>query len=409
VPTELIPSLKDSKVLSFAKFYGSLSRVGNIDIGPYQINNIYVVGGGFPYGTLGGYQLSTQQYSPTLKPELTTELEFGTELAFFNNRIDFNFAYYNQHDRNQTLPVGISAATGYTTSLTNIGETQTQGYEFSLTADVLTQAQNKVGLRLGGNLSINNSKVISLAPGVNSLQLPGAGGNIYAVVGKPFPMLEGTDFVRDPKGNIVVDATTGYPTTDNSKLTEFGRTSPKYNLGLNAMISYKFVSLSAIAEYRGGDVLLNNIGQTLTFAGSSALSASAGRMPFVYPNSVIQTAPGVYVKNTNVNVQNGNYGFWQTSAYTNTDYPFVTSGAFWKIREMDLAFNLNQFVKNSKAIKGLTVSLTGRNLWMFLPKTNQFTDPEFSNAGANSNARGVNDNGQLPGTRIFGADVKVTF
>jgi hypothetical protein len=409
IPTELIPSLKDNKYLSFAKFYGSLSRVGNIDIDPYQINNIYGVAGGFPFGTLGGYSLSATQYSPTLKPELTTELEFGTELAFFNNRLDFNFSYYNQHDRNQTVPVGISAATGYTTSLTNIGETQTQGYEFQLTGDVLTQAQNKVGLRLGGNLSINNSKVISLAPGVNSLQLPGGSGNIFAVVGKPFPLLEGTDFVRDPQGRVVVDPNTGYPSTDNTKLAEFGRTSPKYNLGLNATVSYKFVSLSVVAEYRGGDVILNNIGSTLTFAGSGAQSASAGRQSFVYPNSVIQTAPGVYTKNTNVNVQNGNYGFWQQSAYSNTDYPFVSSGAFWKIREADLSFNLNQFVKNSKYIKGLTFSLTGRNLWMFLPKTNLYTDPEFSNAGAESNARGVNDNGQLPGTRVFGGDLKVTF
>src|SRR6201999_747995 len=59
IPTQLFSSLKDNKILSYAKFYGSLSRVGNIDIAPYQINNIYTVGTGFPFGTLGGYQLST--------------------------------------------------------------------------------------------------------------------------------------------------------------------------------------------------------------------------------------------------------------------------------------------------------------------------------------------------------------
>lgn len=114
-------------------------------------------------------------------------------------------------------------------------------------------------------------------------------------------------------------------------------------------------------------------------------------------------------KNTNVNVQNGNYGFWQGSAFSSTQSPFVTSGAFWKIREISLAFNLNQFVNKSGFIKGATFALTGRNLWMFLPKSNMYTDPEFSNAGANSNTRGVNDDGQLPGTRVFGGDLKVTF
>jgi TonB-linked SusC/RagA family outer membrane protein len=405
IPTEVIPALKDNKILNYAKLYGSLSRVGNIDIDPYQILNTYSVGSGFPYGTLGGYQLNTTEYS-TLKPELTTELELGTELQFFSSRLDVNFTYYNQHDRNQTVPIAISSATGYTSQLTNIGETQSKGYEIQVTGDILTQAQNKVGVRVGGNLSINESKVISLAPGVNSFSL---GNNQYAVVGKPFPMLEGTDFVRSPSGQVVVDPVTGYPSTDNTKLKQFGRTTPKYNVGVNAAVSYKFMTLSGIAEYRGGDVILNNIGSTLTFSGASFESGEAGRQPFVYPNSVIQTSPGVYTKNTNTNVQNGNYGFWQGSAYSSTQSPFVTSGAFWKIREISLAFNLNQFIAKTGFIKGATFALTGRNLWMFLPKSNMFTDPEFSNAGANSNTRGVNDDGQLPGTRIFGGDLKVTF
>ena len=406
IPTDAIPALKDNKILNYAKIYGSLSRVGNIDIDPYQINNIYTVGRGFPFTSGGGYVLGTELYSPTLKPELTTELELGTEMAFFNSRLDVNFTYYNQHDRNQTVPINISSATGYQTSLTNIGETQSKGYEIQVAGDILTQAQNKVGWRVGGNLSINESKVISLLPGVNSLDL---GLNNYAVVGKPFPMLEGTDFVRDPQGHVVVDPNTGYPSTDNTKLTEFGRTTPKYNVGVNTTVSYKFISLTAVAEYRGGDVVLNNIGNTLTFTGASYLSAEAGRQPFVYPNSVIQTSPGVYVKNTNVNVQNGNYGFWQQSAFSGTDAPFVTSGAFWKLREVDLAFNLNQFVKNNKYIKGVTFALTGRNLFMWLPKSNLYTDPEFSDATPNSNTRGTNSDAQLPGTRVFGADLKVTF
>ena len=410
IPTDLIPALKDNKILNYMKLYGSLSRVGEINIGPYQINNTFNVAGGFPYTfnglSIGGYQLNSELYSPSLKPELTTEFEVGTELAFFNNRLNATATYYNQHDRDQTVPISISSATGYTSSLTNIGETQSQGYEFSVTGDVLTQAQNKVGLRLGGNLAINNSKVISLSPGVTSVSL---GNDQYAVVGKPFPLLEGTDFVRSPSGQVVVDATTGYPSTNETTLDQFGRTTPKYTLGLNSTVSYKFVSFEVVAEYRGGDVLYNSIGQTLTFSGASYLSAEAGRVPFIYPNSVIQTASGAYVQNTNVNVQNGNYGFWQQSAFSNTTSPFVTSGAFWKIREANLSFNLTQFINHTGFIKTLNFALTGRNLFIFLPKSNMYTDPEFSNETYNSSLRGVNDDAELPGTRVFGADLKVTF
>ena len=43
------------------------------------------------------------------------------------------------------------------------------------------------------------------------------------------------------------------------------------------------------------------------------------------------------------------------------------------------------FTKN--AIKGAKFTLSGRNLFMFLPKTNEWTDPEFSNT--TGNAQGV--------------------
>ncbi|MGZ3810449.1 MAG: SusC/RagA family TonB-linked outer membrane protein, partial [Mucilaginibacter sp.] len=409
IPTDAIPILKDNKVLSYWKLYGSVSRVGNIDVQPYEIYNVYGLTPGFPFGSLGGLSAGVQNFSPTLKPELTTEVEFGTELQFFSGRLDLNLTHYDQHVKNQTVNIGTSITTGYSSSLLNIGETESKGNEIQVTGDILTQAQNKVGVRLGANLSINDSKVISLLPGVNSLQLPGANGMEYAVVGQPFPILKGTDFVRDPAGHVVVSQLTGYPIKNSSSLATFGRTTPKYNLGLTGQVSYKFISLSAVAEYRGGAVIYNGIGQTLTFAGSSYQSASAGRQPFVYPNSVIQTSPGVYVTNTNINTQNGNYGFWQASPYNNTNSPFVTSADFWKLRELNLTFNLNQFIKQTKFMKGLSFALTGRNLFVWVPKNNQWGDPEFADVSPTTNTRGVNGNGQLPGTRVFGANLKVTF
>jgi len=405
IPTDAIPGLSGNKILNYVKLYGSFSRVGNINIGPYQIYNTYGVTNGFPYGSLGGLSAGTENFSPTLKPELTTEVEFGAELQFLNSRLSLDATYYDSHDKNQTVGINTSVSTGYSSSLLNIGETESSGYELQLTGQVLTQAQNKFGWTVKGNLSINNSKVISLLPGVPSLSL---GNNQFAVVGQPFPLLEGTDFVRDPQGHVVVDPVTGYPSQAQA-LTTFGRTTPKYNLGLSTIFTYKFISLTGVAEYRGGDVLFNGLGGTLTFTGASAQSASAGRERFIYPGSVLQTSPGVYVPNTSVVVANGNYGFWQQSVWSGTASPFVSSGAFWKIREIDLAFNLDKFVKNNKFIKGLTVSLTGRNLFLWTPKSNPWDDPEFSNAGPNSNLRGVNNDGQTPETRIYGGSFKLTF
>jgi TonB-linked SusC/RagA family outer membrane protein len=411
IPTDLISALKDNKILNYAKLYGSFSRVGNIDIQPYQIQNVYTLTPGFPYGSLGGLTAGTENFSPTLKPELTTEVEVGAELQFFNSRLSVNATYYDQHVKNQTVGIGTSIATGYSSSLLNIGETESKGQELQVTGQILTQAQNKVGWTLGVNFSNNNSKVISLLPGITTLQLA-PGSMEYAVVGQAFPLLEGTDFQRSPSGQVVVNAENGYPSAAQG-LTTYGRTTPQYDLGLTTSVSYKFVSISAVAEYRGGDVTYNGIGGTLDFTGSGYTSTQAGRQVFVYPNSVINTAPigspPVYVKNTNVNVLNGNYGFWQGSAYASVDYPYVSSGAFWKLREVNITFNLDKFVKQSKFIKGASVALTGRNLFIWVPKNNPWTDPEFSDSDPSSNLRGVNDIRETPGTRVFGGSLKLTF
>ena len=408
IPTDAFAALKDNKVLSFAKVYGSVSQVGNINIGAYQIFNNYNLAPGFPYSSLGGLTASTTNFSAGLKPELTREIEVGTELGFFNNRLYLSYAHYTQKDKNQTVYIGTSITTGYGSSLVNIGETQSVGNELQVKGDILTQAANKVGFSLEVNYSQNESKVLSLLPGVSQLSL---GNNVFAIVGQPFPMLKGTDFQRDGQGRVVVSATTGYPIQNSSGNVNFGRTTPEYDISVRPTVSYKFVSLSALAEYRGGYVVNNGIGGTLTFAGSSELSASAGRQPFIYPNSVIQTAPGVYTPNTNVNVANGNYGFWQSSSFSGTTSPFVSSGAFWKLREVNLTFKLDQFINKTKFVKGASFSLTGRNLFVWVPKSNPWTDPEFSNQtpGGNQNTPGTNNANELPGTRIFGAALKLTF
>jgi len=406
VPTDALSFLKNNKVIDFWKIYGSYSRVGQIDIQPYQINNINVLTPGFPYGSLGGLSSSTENYSPTLKPELTTEVEIGTDLGFFNDRLNIDFDVYDQRDKNQTVTINTSIATGYNQSLLNIGETESKGVELQVSGDILTKQNNNVLLRISPNFSINESKVLSLLPGVGQLSL---GSNTYAVVGQPFPLLKGTDFLRDPKGRVIIDPNSGYPAGNNPDLVTFGRTTPKYDFGTTFTVAYKFVTLTGTFEYRGGDVIYNNTGQSLLFTGSSALSAEAGRERFVYPNSVIQTGANTFVPNTNVLTRDGNYAFWEGSIFSSTMSPFVTSGAFWKLRELNLNFDLTQFINKTHFIKGLNFALTGRNLFMWLPKSNMYTDPEFSNVNAFTNTRGTNDDSITPGTRIFGADLKVTF
>lgn len=404
--SDAIPALKDNKYISYFKLRGSFTKVGDVNISPYSLDNTYNVTSGFPYGTTGGLSLSTTLNNASLKPEFTKELEFGGDLGFLNNRINASVTYYDSKTTNQTIAITTPPETGYSNTLVNVGEVQNTGLETKLDVQVLTKQQNKVGLDLAGNFTIQNSKVVSLTQGLNSITLGGyTNAVIAAVVGKPYPVLLGTDLNRNAQGQVIVDPNTGNPSLNNN-LTDLGRTTPKYLLGLTQTVSYKFITLSLTSEFRTGNVIYNQGLLQATAAGSSALSASSGRQQFVFPNSVIPNGNGGYTKNTNVLTSDGGINFFDSGAYYTAASTYVTSGAFWKLREADLAFDVSSFVRKSKVIKHATISLIGRNLLMLRPKSNNWTDPEF--AGTAGNAVGFSNN-QLPPTRLLGANLNITF
>jgi TonB-linked SusC/RagA family outer membrane protein len=412
--TEAIPALKNNKFLSYAKIRASYSKVGDINTPPYTIYNTFGSPAGFPYGNLGGLALSTTLNNPNLKPEFTKELEFGADVAFFDNRINASVTYYKSNTTNQTLPVTTSPTTGYLNAQINIGEVENRGLETKLDLQVLTKQQNGFGLDLAGNFTIQDSKVISLTAGLPSLTLTqittGTGAaNISAVVGKPFPQLLGTDLLRDASGHPIVDGVSGNPSLANG-FVDLGRTTPKYLLGFTQTASYKFITLSVTEEYRTGNVIWNGGLITSTASGASALSASSGRQRFVFPNSVVNTAaPGatpVYVKNTNITTKDGDINFFDAAAFYSAASTYTVSAAFWKVREADLSFDITSFVKKSKVIKRASFSLIGRNLFMFRPKSNTWSDPEFSSTTGNSVGY---ETQQLPPSRFFGANLSVTF
>ena len=158
---------------------------------------------------------------------------------------------------------------------------------------------------------------------------------------------------------------------------------------------------------------MNEIAANLDFEGLSEHSAQNGHQRFIFPNSVV-LVNGKYVDNTSIAVSNGGNiggaGFWPSSVYgTNVGSPYVVSAAFWKLREVSLTYDFPASVLNSaKFIKKLSLGLVGRNLIMLRPKSNQYTDPEFSSSGTD-NAVGRTNENQTPPTRLFGANITITF
>jgi TonB-linked SusC/RagA family outer membrane protein len=402
--SEAIDAVKSSKVISYLKLRGSYAKSGNVNLGVYQLESTFANGAGFPYGTLPGYTADNVALNPDIKPEFVNSKEIGLELGFLKNRINLEVSAYRQKNTNQVIDVQTSSATGYTATKVNAAAFTNEGLEFDLRLTPLVKFRNGINIDFKGNFSINDSKVNSLYQGLSELS---PGNANYAIIGMPAYVFKLTDYLRDAEGHVIVDAVTGLPSLDPVPKV-FGRTLPKYILGLNPSISWKGLTATATGEYRGGNQVFNGIGPNLDFTGISKRSATNGRRRFVMPNSVYWDG-SKYVPNTSVSTNSGGYGFWETGAYnTNINSNYLCSAAFWKIREIAITWEIpSKVVAHTKIIKRAVVGFVGRNLFTWLPKSNEWTDPEFSNGTGNT--QGVNNINNTPPIRTFGGTLTLTF
>ncbi|MEI8113363.1 MAG: SusC/RagA family TonB-linked outer membrane protein [Bacteroidia bacterium] len=413
VLSEMFPSLISNPVLSFLKIRGGYSQTGQISLDNwYGTLPSFPAAAGFPYGSTAGFSYSTTLSNPLLKPEKTNEMEIGAEFSFLKNKIHLETNAYKSNTMDQTIPATISAATGFYSALINAGELENRGIEADLKFTPILDL-GKVVWNASINFAYMESKVISILPGLNEIPIPNSDGTTayvsYAVVGQQFPAIKVTDVKRTPAGNMIVDAVTGLPTKEPA-IQQVGHGNPNTILGLSTDVAYQGFRLSAVVEYRGGNMIYNGVGNALDFTGVSEHSAQNGRQPFIIPGSVIETSPGVYTPNTTALVTNASRPLWVNSDYHNTQRAYVTSAAFWKLREVALTYDVPvQNLFGGKVIKMAQVGLIGRNLLMLRPKSNVWTDPEFNNSSSSSNAVGFTTEDQTPPTRLYGFSVKLTF
>lgn len=407
VISDAIPAVKNISFLSYAKLTAGWAKVGQVTVGPYSLEPVYLPAGGFPYGSVPGFSIGNNLPDPGLKPEFTQNLEFSGDFRFLKDRFNFGVTYYKQNSTNQTVQIATSSATGYTNATVNSGEIENSGIELEAGGTFLEMPN---GLVIGGsaNFAIRNTKVVSLYQGLDEINL---GNNIFAKVGSQYPIVKVDTYKKDNQGRVIVDPETGYPLDNTVGLVSGGQTEPKYSLGLSPYVKFKGISLNITAEYRAGNVVWNGAGESMTFTGVAKITDTYARERFVFPNSVTETVnsdgSSTYTPNTSIAVEDGGLGFWDNH-FDAISENYVTSAAFWKIREVSLSYGIpSSWLSKTKVVKKASVSLVGRNLLTILPKSNLYTDPEF-NVGT-GNAVGFINIGITPPTRTYGLNIDLTF
>jgi len=400
--TQSIEALKGNDILSYAKLRASWARVGS-NTDPYNLIPTFAVGNGFPYGTLAGYGVSNTTPDPMLQPEFTNSFEAGAELNFFKDKFGLDVTYYNTKTSNQIATFSTAASTGYTGATLNGGVVTNKGIEIALRG---APFKNSRGFGWSFNISYthNTSNVESLYGGLSQLPL-GSGDPVpTAYVNQPFPVLVGTAFLRDPQGRVIVGAN-GNPQKDPT-LRILGQVNPKDIIGLSNTFTFKQFSLTTVFDYRTGNSIYSGTKNTLIFTGSTPITTEYNRETFVYPNSVIQTSPGVYAPNTTLKTSDGGFDFWY-GVYNSVAENSIVDAAFLKLREVSLTYDLPQSVLRKTPFGRASFSIVGSNILLWTPKSNIFIDPE-ANIFGTSNSQG-REFANIPSTRTFGFNLSLTF
>ncbi len=418
VLSDAVPAIKNSSFISYAKLRGSISKSANVNLGTYALEATYSQSGGFPYGGLGGFSANNIKPDEGIQPEFVNSKEAGIELGFLNNRINLEATYFNQNNTNQILQVQQSSATGYPNRLANTADFVNSGVELDLRLTPLVKLGNG-SFDFSVNATYNDNKIKSLFPGINELVIGGTSNFTqraasspdafnYAIVGMPAFVFKLSDYDRDPQGRVIVDAVSGNPSLSDSLVT-MGRSLPLWIVGLNPSYSWKGLTVSMTWDYRGGHNAYHGIGSDMDFTGISERSARFGRKRFVFPNSVYYDG-SKYVPNENIQVASAGVNFYTSGALNSgvaTNY--FSSAASWKLRELAITYNLPMaWIGNGKVIKRVTIGAVARNLFVFLPKSNQWTDPEF-NYSTTGNTYGINSVFSSPPSRLFGGTIVLTF
>ena len=414
--TELLP--RDIRnIFSFGKLRLAYGKTGN-DAPVYVINPYYVKASAsttfssnsFPLGGLNAYTLSNRLGNNNLSPEITTEYEIGANVAFYNGRINIDFAYYDRKSDGQIFPLNMDPATGYTSQYMNLGQIGNKGVE--LLVGLTPIDINGFKWKLNWNYTKNNNKVISLPEELGGeTSLSGLSSNyLVAEVGKPIGFK--TYRAKTTKdGQIIVNSKTGLP-QPTDKMEYIGKMDYDYEMGLLNNFSYKGLSVGFDFDFRKGGLMFSRTKDINYFVGNAIQTIYNERNPFIIPNSVIEVRDNKdnvsYVENT-VPISVADQGEYWANGATDMDAGFLIDKSFIKLRSANITYNIpNKWLRKINFLTGVQFSFYGNNLFVWTPKSNTFIDPEVSTNGNDLEGK-FGEFSANPSTRKFGFNLKLKF
>lgn len=392
--------------ISFAKLRASYAVVGK-DASAYSVGRYFGVASNFPFGGVAGYGFATSAGDKNLKPEFSTNMEFGADLKFLNNRLGVDVAYYQNQLDDMILSVPVSNASGASRYTTNAGSMKSTGVEllvygepvrtkdfswytainWSTTEGTIEEISADIGEEL---------EVMSLRNVTSKYVVGGKIGDLYGI---PFNRVGG-----GLDGALILDSTDGLPRLNRDTSVLMGNAFPDWIANWTNEFTYKGIGLSFLWEWKKGGKAID-VGRTYSI-GNGQLEETNRRYESVVFDGVIEDADGNYVENT-IEAELHPTNFYRNStSYRYAPEVYLQDASWIRLRSLSLSYSLPQKVLAKTAFKNIKFTLTGNNLFLNTPFKG--FDPELNYFGATSNIYGYTGL-RTPSTRSYMMRVNLTF
>ena len=273
-----------------------------------------------------------QAYNAHLTWEKTTTWNAGLDLAFLNNRIEFNVDWYYRKTTDLINTVFVAAGSNFRNKVTsNIGSLHNTGFEFMTTVRPI---QNKDWRwDVSYNFTYNHNEIDELIDGVSDDYfvetgggLTGTGGNIQAhTVGKPISSFHVYQQVYDQNGNPIPNTfvdRNGNGYLDSGDRYYYYKPAADVLMGLSSKLQYKQWDLGFSMRASLGNYLFNS-------AASGSSNVGAGS---VYTNGNLSNQRVTSVERGFTNVSQQQYA---------SDY-FVENASFLKMDNITLGYSFDK-------------------------------------------------------------------
>ncbi|WP_026956795.1 SusC/RagA family TonB-linked outer membrane protein [Algoriphagus vanfongensis] len=395
--------------ITFGKLRASWAQVGK-DTNPHILGATFVSPSVFPLNGQVGFSRNSTFGDPELKPELTTSIEFGTQLAFFNNKANLDVTYYKSNAVDQIIPVPISDATGFSSYITNAGEIENRGWEIVLGGTPIESGDFRWDVT--ANLTTNKNEIKAIREGIDQIVVGSQFGYVGSTVtmilkeGEAYGNIYGSSYVRPdaPEGATELDrdlpmliGANGFPVRTGDQLI-LGNAVPKFFGGLRNEFSYKGFEFSFLVDFRAGLQQYNQFGNFLAAFGKQKDSERRNDtvvFPGVLADGSENTKEVWLGQGVGPDGVDYGAGYWR-NAYRAISENFVNDASYIKLRNVTLAYNLQPNVLERTPFRTARLSVAANNIILYTPWDG--FDPESFSAGAGGNAVGFTGLG-FPGVQ----------